>query len=64
MGFKALSEEPSFNLSVSVPADLVSQLSVYGDEAAIMDVVAPKGWDCTASIGADGSETMACGSYG
>jgi hypothetical protein len=42
-------------LSVSVPQDLVSQLSVYADEAGIMDVLAPSGWDCTASVGADGS---------
>jgi serine/threonine protein kinase len=42
-------------LPISVPSDLVSQLSVYADEQGIMDVVAPKGWDCTASFGADGS---------
>jgi serine/threonine protein kinase len=42
-------------LTVSVPADLESQLSVYGDEAGIMDLIAPSGWDCTASFGADGS---------
>lgn len=42
-------------LSVKVPADLVSQLSVYGDEQGIMDVVAPSGWNCAASFGADGS---------
>ena len=42
-------------ISVSVPKDLASQLSVYADEAGLMDVLAPKGWDCTASLGADGS---------
>jgi serine/threonine protein kinase len=42
-------------LSVSVPKDLASQLSVYADEAGIMEMLAPTGWDCTASVGADGS---------
>jgi hypothetical protein len=42
-------------MSVSVPEDLANQLSVYADEAGIMDVLAPTGWDCTASVGADGS---------
>jgi serine/threonine protein kinase len=42
-------------LSVSVPKDLASQLSVYADEAGIMDVLAPTGWDCTAGVGVDGS---------
>jgi Protein kinase domain len=42
-------------LTVNVPADLVSQLSVYADEAGIMVLIAPSGWDCTASLGADGS---------
>jgi serine/threonine protein kinase len=43
------------SMSVSVPRDVASQLSVYADEAGAMDVVAPTGWDCTASFGADGS---------
>ena len=42
-------------ISASVPKDLASQLSVYADEAGLMDVLAPTGWDCTASLGADGS---------
>jgi len=42
-------------MSVSVAQDLASQLSVYADEAGLMDVLAPTGWDCTASFGADGS---------
>jgi serine/threonine protein kinase len=46
------------SLSVSVPKDLVNQLSVYADEAGIMDVLAPTGWDCTASVGADGSSLV------
>jgi len=46
--------QPS-TLNVSVPRDLVSQLSVYADEAGVMDVLGPSGWNCTASFGADGS---------
>jgi hypothetical protein len=42
-------------LSASVPKDLADQLSVYADEAGIMDVLAPTGWNCTADIGVDGS---------
>ena len=38
-----------------MPQDLESQVSVYADEAGIMDVLAPTGWECTASLGADGS---------
>lgn len=41
-------------LSVSLPADLASQVSVYADESGVMDVLAPKGWECTGSFGADG----------
>jgi hypothetical protein len=42
-------------LQVQVPADLASQVAVYADEDGVMDVVAPTGWNCTASFGADGS---------
>ena len=45
-------------LGATVPQDLESQLSVYADEAGIMDVLAPTGWDCTASVGADGSSLV------
>ena len=38
-----------------MPKDLADQLSVYADEAGIMDVLAPTGWNCTADIGVDGS---------
>jgi hypothetical protein len=41
-----------------MPADLASQVAVYADEAGVMDVVAPTGWNCTASLGADGSSEM------
>ncbi len=39
----------------SVPADLASQFSVYADEAGDMGLLAPRGWDCSARFGADGS---------
>jgi serine/threonine protein kinase len=42
-------------LNATIPKDLANQLSVYADEAGLMDVLAPKDWDCTASFGADGS---------
>jgi hypothetical protein len=41
-----------------VPADLATQLTAYADEAGILQVLGPSGWNCTASIGADGSEMM------
>lgn len=46
---------PPSTLTASVPADLASQLSVYADEVGTMEVLAPSGWDCTASYGVDGS---------
>jgi serine/threonine protein kinase len=45
-------------VTASVPADLTSQLNVYADEAGVMEVLAPSGWECTASFGADGSSQM------
>jgi serine/threonine protein kinase len=45
-------------VTASMPADLTSQLNVYADEAGIIEVLAPTGWDCSASLGADGSELM------
>jgi serine/threonine protein kinase len=48
-------KNPLPTLTASVPADFVSQLTVYADELGIMDVIAPSGWDCTASFGEDGS---------
>ena len=45
-------------MSVSVPEDLASQLSVYADQAGIMEVLAPTGWDYTAIVGADGSSDV------
>jgi hypothetical protein len=40
---------------VSVPSAVAAQLAVYTDSLARMELVAPKGWRCTASYGADGS---------
>jgi serine/threonine protein kinase len=42
-------------VQASVPANLASQLSVYADQAGDMGLLAPRGWDCKASFGADGS---------
>jgi hypothetical protein len=40
---------------VSVPSAVAGQLAVYTDSLARMELVAPKGWSCTAVYGADGS---------
>jgi hypothetical protein len=40
---------------VTIPRDLANQLTVYEDESGVMNVLAPTGWECTASFGADGS---------
>jgi hypothetical protein len=40
---------------VSVPSAVAAQLAVYTDSLARMELVAPKGWNCTAVYGADGS---------
>jgi hypothetical protein len=42
-------------LDALIPQSLAGQLSVYADQAGIMDVLGPTGWKCTASFGADGS---------
>ena len=41
--------------SVAVPQALAAELSVYTDNQGIMELLAPKGWSCTAFYGADGS---------
>lgn len=43
------------SMQVAVPQNLASQLAVYGDAEGGMKLVAPQGWICTASYGADGS---------
>jgi hypothetical protein len=45
---------PSY-LSVEVPQDLTSQVAVYTDIDGDMKIIAPVGWSCSASFGADGS---------
>jgi hypothetical protein len=43
------------SVTTSVPDALVTKLAVYSDTDEIMMLLAPKGWTCTASYGADGS---------
>jgi serine/threonine protein kinase len=45
---------PPSSISANVPADLVGQVDFYADQLGIMDVLAPSGWNCSASYGADG----------
>lgn len=40
---------------VAVPQALATDLSVYADNQGVMELLGPKGWSCTAAIGADGS---------
>ncbi|HLI57430.1 MAG TPA: hypothetical protein VKY26_10430 [Actinomycetota bacterium] len=41
-----------------VPAALASQLATYTDRAGILTIVGPRGWQCEASIGADGTGVL------
>ena len=43
----------------SVPSSLVNQIAVYTDAQGEMQIMAPTGWACSASIGADGSSELA-----
>jgi serine/threonine protein kinase len=43
----------------SIPSSLVSQIAVYTDTQGQMQILAPTGWACSASIGADGSSELA-----
>jgi hypothetical protein len=43
----------------SVPSGLVNQIAVYTDAQGEMQIMAPTGWACSASIGADGSSELA-----
>jgi hypothetical protein len=45
-------------LVMQVPSDLRSTLAVYTDTNEIEVVVAPRGWNCRASYGADGSGSI------
>lgn len=42
-------------MAESVPSDLANQVAVYTDAEGSMRLLAPTGWSCAASIGADGS---------
>lgn len=41
--------------AVAVPQALAAGLSLYADTQGVMELLGPKGWNCTAAIGADGS---------
>lgn len=41
-----------------VPVALRNQLTVYSDGQGIMRLLGPSGWDCVASISADGTSTI------
>ena len=47
------------SMQVAVPQDLASQVAVYSDQQGEIKVVAPQGWICSASYGADGSGGVA-----
>ncbi len=55
VGLPPVSKSLPSTVQARVPARLASQLSVYADDASVMGLLAPRGWDCTASFGADGS---------
>ena len=42
-------------IALTVPKDLANQLAVYSDNAGMMQLIAPRGWECTASFGNDGT---------
>ena len=44
---------------VSVPGAMAKELSAYSDDQGEMYVVAPRGWTCQASVGADGNDSIA-----
>ena len=46
-------------VSESIATSLVSQIAVYTDAQGQMQILAPTGWACSASIGADGSSELA-----
>ena len=43
----------------SIPSSLVNQVAVYTDAQGQMQVLAPTGWACSASVGADGTSELA-----
>ncbi|HXW80705.1 MAG TPA: hypothetical protein VEJ84_14480 [Acidimicrobiales bacterium] len=44
---------------VSVPKSLANQLAAYSDDQGELYLVAPRGWTCQASVGADGNDSIA-----
>jgi len=46
-------------VSETIATSLVSQIAVYTDAQGQMQILAPTGWACSASIGADGSSELA-----
>jgi hypothetical protein len=46
------------SVAVMLPANFSGRLNVYSDNQGILRLLAPQGWDCVASIGADGSGTL------
>jgi hypothetical protein len=47
------------SMDMSVPSSLADQLGVYEDNQGIMRLLGPRGWNCNASYGADGSGGVA-----
>jgi hypothetical protein len=45
--------------AMGVPANLARQLAVYTDDQAELYLIAPLGWTCQASLGADGNDSIA-----
>jgi hypothetical protein len=43
----------------SIPSSLVNQIAAYTDAQGQMQILAPTGWACSASIGADGTSELA-----
>lgn len=50
---------PPSEMPVTVPASLGSRLAVYRDRLGRVEVLAPRGWSCTAIDAADGSAATA-----
>jgi hypothetical protein len=45
--------------AVNVPAALVNKMAAYSDDQGEMYLLAPLGWTCQASLGADGNDSIA-----
>jgi hypothetical protein len=43
----------------SIPSNLVSEIAVYTDAQGQMQILAPTGWACSATLGVDGSSELA-----